>query len=350
MRLALRGDSWLERLAVGLRLVPRPAVEAWGGVALSGVLVAAIRLGVPAALIERPATARDLATRLALDPGVTKMLLDCLVSTGYARLRGGHYRPTRGTRRWLDPTAPTSVAAFIVSTGDYGDWWARLPEVARTGEVTPQHATPAEDDYWRRYITGQRDLARLSADEVAARLPGAARVLDIGGGHGWYSVALARRQPGLTATVIDLPGSARIGRDIVAAAGLADRITYSEGDAARADLGHGYDLILCFNLVHHLTEAAITDLFGRAARALAPGGRIAVLDGFAEPTARPNPSTAFLDLFMYLSSGTHVYRPSQLHRWLDQAGFAPPRRIRIRRLPGLGLYVAGLRGGAITDH
>jgi hypothetical protein len=48
-------------------------------------------------------------------------------------------------------------------------------------------------------------------------------VLDIGGGHGWYSAQLCARHPQLTATVLDLPGSAAIGREIIAKAGLAER-------------------------------------------------------------------------------------------------------------------------------
>lgn len=350
MRLALRGDSVLERIAVGLRLVPQPAVEAWGGLALSGVLTAAVRLGIPAALVEGPATATQLAGRLGLDTVVGQMMLDCLASTGYVRFRRGRYRLTRRARKWLDPASPTSVSAFVAATADYGAWWARLPEVALTGATNRTHDAPVDDDYWRRYITGQRDLARLSADEVAGRLPAASRVLDIGGGHGWYSVALCRRYPHLTATIIDLPGSGRIGREIVAQAGLADRIAFIDGDAARAELGHGYDLIMVFNLVHHLSAEEIVELFGRAGRALVPGGRLAVLDGFAEPAGRPNPTTAFLDLFMYLSSGGHLYTPTQLRNWLSAAGFGAPQEVAVRRLPGLRLYVAGLRQAQITDH
>ena len=102
------------------------------------------------------------------------------------------------------------------------------------------HGAPPDDPYWERYIRGQRELARLSAAEVARklRLPsGARQLLDIGGGHGLYSAALCRRHPGLTATVLDLPGSAAVGREIVAAAGMADRVRFRDGDATAGDLG-----------------------------------------------------------------------------------------------------------------
>jgi cyclopropane fatty-acyl-phospholipid synthase-like methyltransferase len=177
------------------------------------------------------------------------------------------------------------------------------------------------------------------------RLPsGARQVLDIGGGHGLYSAALCRRHPGLTATVLDLPGSAAVGREIVAAAGMADRVLFKDGDATAGDLsagdvGSGYDAVLCFNLVHHLAPDQIPALFGKARDALAPGGTLAVMDAFADPARRGSAAANFLGLFVYLSSGSQVHTPAQLRGWLREAGFGVPRRVRVLRIPGLSLYV-----------
>ncbi len=343
MRLSLRGDNLLERLVLRTGLVPAPAAEAWGGMALSAMLVTAVELGVFSRLATGPASAEELRAELDLAAPGLAALLDCLHSGGYLRLRGGRYELTRVARRWLAPQAPLSVADFVAGTGDYWTWWQRLPEVIRTGTPVGHHDADPDDPYWRRYLTGQYQLARLSAGEVARKLrvpPHARTVLDIGGGHGAYPIELCRRHPALTATVLDLPGSARIGRELVAAAGLADRISFREGDARHADLGAGYDLVLCFNLVHHLTPAEIVALFTRIRAALAPGGSLAVLDGFSAPTRRPQPAAATLSLFMYLSSGSRAYPRDQLGDWLSRAGFAAPRRIPARRIPGLALYQA----------
>ena len=141
--------------------------------------------------------------------------------------------------------------------------------MTRSGQPTGHHDAPPGDPYWQRYISGQLDLARLSAAEVARklRLPGDPRsLLDIGGGHGWYSAELCRRYPQLTATVFDLPGSAAIGREIIALAGMADRVRYRDGDATADDLGSGYDGVLCFNLVHHLTPTRSSASSARSMR------------------------------------------------------------------------------------
>jgi hypothetical protein len=342
MRLALRGDGVLERLALRAGVVPTPAAEAWGGVALTGVLAAATRLGLTARLAAGPATVDELARALDVDPLGIQLLLDCLGSAGHVTRRRDRYRLSRASRRWLDPASGLSVAGFVAGSAEYLTWWSRLPEVARTGDPIAHHSADPDDPYWRTYITGQHELARLSAGEVAAKLArgGDRTMLDIGGGHGGYSVALCRRVPGLTATVLDLPGSARIGREIVAAAGMSETVRHRDGDALTVDLGGPYDLVLCFNLVHHLGADQVVPLFAKVRGALTKGGRFAVMDAFAEPTRRNSAAGNVLGLFMYLSSGGRLYTPADLNGWFEATGFRPPRRVPIRRIPGLALYIS----------
>jgi len=343
MRLAPRAGNPLEWLALSAGLVPTAAADAWGGMALSGVLTAAVRTGMTARLSAGRATAAEVAADLDLDPLPTRLLLDCLRSAGHVTARSGRYQLSRRSRRWLDPASPLSVAGYVAGVADYWPWWAGLERSARTGVTSGSHGAPPDDPYWRRYVTGQFELARLSAAEVARRLPLPRRpraVLDIGGGHGWYSACLCRRHPGLTATVLDLPGSAAVGREVIAAAGLIDRVLFRECDVTETDLGDGYDAVLCFNLVHHLGHDQVADLFGRAAKALNPGGTLAVLDVFADPGRRRQAYTDMLALFVYLSSGARVHTPAELAGWLGDAGFAAPRKVRVLRVPGLTLTIA----------
>ncbi|MDA2891365.1 class I SAM-dependent methyltransferase [Mycolicibacterium sp. BiH015] len=343
MRLALRGANPLEWLALRAGVVPTAAAEAWGGMALSAVIITAVQTGVTARLAERPSTADELAADLDLDPVPTRLLLDCLRSARHVTVRAGRYRLTRSARRWLAPGSALSVAGYVAGTADYWTWWSALGEVTRTGRPAGHHDAPPGDLYWRRYIYGQLELARLSAGEVAKKLalPRDSRsLLDIGGGHGWYSAQLCRRHPGLRATVLDLPGSAAIGREIIAAAGMSGRVEHRDGDATTDELGSGYDAVLCFNLLHHLSAEQSVDLFARVHDALAPGGTLAVMDAFADPSHRSSAQANVLGLFVYLSSGAQVHPPETLHRWLREAGFrAPARRIRVLRIPGQAMYV-----------
>jgi hypothetical protein len=148
---------------------------------------------------------------------------------------------------------------------------------------------------------------------------------------------LCHRYPGATATVLDLPGAIEAGRGTVPTA-VRDRVSYVAGDARTADLPGGQDLVLCFNLIHHLKEDEIRDLLTRIHAALAPDGTLAVLDAFAEPGRRGDEGAAYLGMFLYLASGSRVFSPRQLAGWLVSAGFAAPRAVPVRRVPGLALY------------
>lgn len=341
MKLSLRGDNMIERLALRAGRVPAPAAEAWAGMALSGVLVAATRLGLTDRLAVEPSTAIELSADLLIDLTATQLLLDCLQSTGHVTCRKGRYALSRASRPWLDPRSEVSIARFISGNGDYWTWWADLPEITRSGKPLGHHDAPPDDLYWRRYVAGQFELARLGAPEVVRKLPMTREprsLLDIGGGHGWYSAQLCRRHSRLVATVLDLPGSAKIGRELISEAGFADRVSHVEGDARTADLGHGYDIVFCFNLVHHLRPEEIVNLFTRVHAALAPGGSFAVMDALATPTNRKTAAATFLGMFMYLSSGACTYTQAELRGWLHAAGFPKPRRTPMRHIPGQTLF------------
>src|SRR5580692_4980209 len=152
MRLALRGANPVEWLALRAGLVPVAAADAWGGMALSGLVIAAVRSGITSRLAAGQATAAEVAADLALDPLPTRLLLDCLRSAGHVTERSGRYRLSRSARRWLDPASPLSVATYVAGTADYWSWWESLDQATRTGTSSGSHTAPPGDPYWTRYI------------------------------------------------------------------------------------------------------------------------------------------------------------------------------------------------------
>jgi SAM-dependent methyltransferase len=306
-------------------------------------VMAGVRLGVFRRLIEGDAGAQELAADLGLTEEGARLLLSALEAIGHVERRGGRFAIADSARRWLDPASDTYVGTFIEHSYDYWSWWDRLEDVLRGGESVEIHGDTPDDPHWRRYIVGQFELARLSAPEVAKAIDLGERprsLLDVAGGHGWFSAALCKRYPTLSASVVDLPGSAAIGREILAENGMADRVQHREGDMFESDLGGPHDGALAFNIIHHFDPEDCVRLLRRIADALAPGAPLAVLDLFLPRGERTPDSAAFLGLFFHLTSGAATYAPEDLAGWLAEAGFEPPKRVRIRRIPGQTLYVA----------
>src|SRR5919201_6193762 len=221
MRVGPKYDSLLERVGALLNLVPLPAGYSMFAMPIARATQVAQRLGVLRELARGPATAAELSERLGLREQGTKLVLDTLCVTGQVRLRSGErYALTRRGRKWLDPDSPHYIGGFIEDSWHFWDWWRDLDDPVREGRAVEMHDRPDDDPHWRSYIQGQYEVARLSSDAVAraVRLPGEPQsLLDVAGGHGEFSMALCRRHDGLSATVVDLPGSARVGREIVAA-------------------------------------------------------------------------------------------------------------------------------------
>lgn len=344
MRIKAAADDPLERVAIALNLAPMPGAYAMYGMVAGRVIGVSQRLGLFKRLLNGPATAGRLAEELQLKVPGTRLLCENLAGLGVLEQDGHNFSLAKRARKWLDPESPTYVGTWLQHTADYWEWYGDLERIVREGGSFEVHREPAEDEeYWRVYITGQYELARLSAEEVAKRIRLPANptaLLDVAGAHGWFSAALCKRHPGLQATVVDLPGSARVGRQIIAQAGMSDRVEHREGDMFDADLAGPYDGALVFDIIHHLTGEQVTALLKRVRAAMKPGGTVALLDMYRSDGQGQRASAAALGLFFHLTSGADLHSPEELAGYLREAGFSAPKRTRIRRIPDQGLYQA----------
>jgi cyclopropane fatty-acyl-phospholipid synthase-like methyltransferase len=137
----------------------------------------------------------------------------------------------------------------------------------------------------------------------------------------------------LRATVIDLPGGARVGREIIAAAGMSERVEHRAGDTFEAELGGPYDGALVFDILHHLTAEQTVALLARLRAAMKPGATLAVLDMFRSDARRQRASAAAIGLFFHLTSGADLPTPAELAESMRTAGFSAPKRPRSAAFP-----------------
>jgi SAM-dependent methyltransferase len=344
VRLGAKPDGLTERVALALNLAPVPIAESMFSMAVGRALQVAQRTGIFASLASAPRTPAQLAAELELQETGTRLVLDVLTMLGHVELDSeGRFSLATRARKWLDPGSEDYVGDFLGDNFHYWEWWQGLEGLVRDGKAVEIHDKEADDPYWRSYMRGQYQLARLSSAEVAkavAPAAGAGSLLDVAGGHGEYSMALCRAHEGLRSTIVDLPGSAAIGREIVAEAGMSDRVVHRDGDMFEADLGGPHDAALCFNIVHHLDVEQATRLFRRIRETLKPGAPLCVLELYRRaPGERPD-SSALLGLFFHLTSGADTYSTDEVSGWLREAGFAKPTRSEFRRLPNLELLRA----------
>lgn len=344
MRVTLGADDLFERLAIGMNLAPLPGAYAMYAMPAARVVGVAQRLGVFGRLLSGPATAGRIAEELELRMAGTRLLCENLAGLRILEQDGHTFSLPRRSRKWLDPQSGTYIGTWLEHTASYWEWYADLERIVRDGGSFEIHREPADDEeYWRVYITGQYELARLSAEEVAKTVslpPQPRALLDVAGAHGWFSAALCRRHDGLHATVLDLPGSAAVGRQIIARAGMSDRVEHRDGDMFESDFGGPYDGALVFDIVHHLSAEQIVTLLERVRAAMKPGATLAVLDMFRSDSGPPRASSAALGLFFHLTSGADLYSRAEMGELMSAAGFSAPKPTRVRRIPDQDLLQA----------
>jgi SAM-dependent methyltransferase len=343
VHLAVRPSNVVERVAKWLNLGPVPLAHAFLGMMGARAVMAGAKLGVYGALARRPQAADELAARLGTRADGLELLLDSLCGLNVLRFRGGRYALARSARPWLDPESPRSVVDFLAFNETQWEWWTVLEDAIQRGQGPAIHDYPPDDPRWGAYMKAMFQLARLVEPEISPRihLPrGARRLLDLGGGHGWFSARLCERHPGLEATVIDLPGAARAGRWVLESTGRGARVRHVEGDARTAELGHQADGILIFQLLHHLPPEESVQLLRRAHAALRPGGVLAVLELLRPERGERRDASALLGLHYFLTSSAAAYPRAEVEHWMREAGFTALKTHAVRRLPLESLIVA----------
>ena len=331
--------SFVERLVFRSNVAPAFMLDYLGAQAFRAGTVA-FKLGVFTALNERPRTAADLARDIKVDERGVTLLLDTLDALGYVKKnRSAAYALTPAIGQWLSTFSPQSVKFFerVVF-----DWWEHLDESIRQGGSA---MPPMDGEAIKDLQAGMIALARMAGDEIAARvkLPaGARRLVDLGGGHGLYSIKFCRRHPGLSATIVDASDSLATARAVIAEERMTDRVSLREGNFLTDDIGGGYDVALLFNVVHYHLPDRNTELLAKVTRALNPGGLLVVMDQMPGRVLGPTVKALFrlqaLHLFNAVSGQT--YTANEVGEWLKAVGLTRPRRIELRTAMGHAVVTA----------
>ncbi|MDQ6683322.1 MAG: methyltransferase domain-containing protein [Chloroflexota bacterium] len=343
MRVGLMAENPIESALMASGIVPLAMLETYSPV-YARAITTATKLGIFEALSGVPRTAPVVAQTCGTDERATQKLLNLLVTMRYLRHRDGAYSLARQARRWLLADAPQSIREVILMKELEWRWIDQLESFTRHGTPLDVHGTMSTED-WGAYQRGMRAQANILAWILARRLPvpnGARDMLDIGGSHGYFSVVLCRRHPGLRATVLDLPAAIEHAAPLLEREGMGDRVVLRAGDALTDDLGEAaYDLIMMFSLVHHFDDATNRQLVRRAARALRPGGYLVIGDALRPSSpGRGGQQGAFFDLYFALTSQSGLWTFDEMRSWQKEAGLTPRKSMALVPGGGFGLQIA----------
>lgn len=108
------------------------------------------------------------------------------------------------------------------------------------------------------------------------------RMLDVGGNTGKWALSCLRHDADVEITLLDLPGQLANAEQQLREAGMLDRVRFHPADLLdpSSDFPTGFDAIWLSQCLDCFGEDAIVAILRRCAAALAPGGRIFILEPF----------------------------------------------------------------------
>ena len=294
-------------------------------------------LGVADQLGEAPRGSYELARAVGADPQALYRVLRLLASIGvFAEAAPDSFTLTP-LGETLRSDAPDSVRNFAITETAPGHWlpWGRLHESVRSGQPMTREAlgmelfdwyaqNPEEADF---FSAAMGNLSALAARELVRvyDFSEVRTVADIGGAHGVLLSAVLQANPAARGILFDLPHVIATAWNAIHTEGLSQRCELVSGDFFEV-VPEGADLHLLKQIVHDWNDERATLLLQNCHRALAPQGKLLVVEMVIPPDNRPSPAQA-MDLNMLVLLGGRERTEEEFRRLFQAAGFRLERII-----------------------
>jgi len=344
MKIKLQPENPLEWMALRMNLAPTPLVDTQVAFNAARAIMAAAELGIYEAMGKTAKTAQEIAAICNTNAHATEQLLNCLVGNGYLKWSEGKYSLKTKYHKWLLKESESNLIAKLRFQLIEWNWMAMLEEYVRTGKTLQLHSSVNEQE-WKMYQEGMRDLSISAAKELAGKIPipkNATAMLDIGGSHGLYSIELCKKYPNLKSTILELPGAVEAASAIAKRYDTTGRVNYAEGNALNDDLGkEQYDVVMINNVVHHFTVEQNNMLAKKIAQALKPGG-IYIIGEFirADKPGEGGVVAAASGLYFSVISASGNWSAEEMESWQQQAGLKKEKAISTMSIPGWKMIIA----------
>jgi predicted O-methyltransferase YrrM len=296
-------------------------------------MAVADELGVFHAIEEKPATAHETAQRLGLNRRASEVLFAMLAALGLTSVCDGRHELSDLSRTYLLPRSPYYWGPLLRSLGVAPKQRGDLLRALRAADDAAAAIPGVPSEAWQR---GHIDRAQaelvsrimhchsLPAALAVARSPklqGIARLMDVGGGSGCFSIAMAQHLPDIRCSVLELPAMCEITRGYIEQGGVSDRVDALPRDMFRQAWSEGYDCVFLSNVFHDWDAEANLVLARRAYEVLPPGGQI-LLHEMLLNDAGPGPlTTASFSMLMLVGTRGRQYSFGELQPILASAGF-----------------------------
>jgi SAM-dependent methyltransferase len=318
------------------------------GYAYAAALRAAAILGVADHLVDGPKTVTELAAATETDTQRLYRMLRLLATRGV-------FREDERSRFELTPAAeflrmdvPLSLRSAVMMITDE-TFWRPSGEVVWGVRGTPPFKRIFGKpffDYWAQDMAAAEDfhVGMSSMSEVENQFlvrsydfPEGATVVDVAGGFGGLLLRVLQRNPTLHGILFDQPHV--LARHRLEELGADDRWELASGDFFEACPSG--DIYLLKYIMHDWPDDKAIRILRNCRKAMAPGGRVLVMDPVIPPGNVPHTGKAMDLIVMAIYEGGRERTEEELRQLLAAAD------LRLNRVIDTGSYISIVEGVAI---
>jgi len=295
-------------------------------------------LGILRTLSDKAMATGELASMLELDSNALAILLGALASTDLVEKRGGKWRALPAARTWLHPDAEGYWGGFLFRFRETNPLHAQIREALQTGR-RPESVESGAPEWERGEMSAeaaQRIAAFMHAHSQAPARGAAVQsvfgkigsLMDVGCGSGVYGIEIAKANPQLKVTLLDLAAMAEEAGNYVERAGLSDRISTHACNMFTENWPTGHDAHFFANVFHDWSEETNRLLAAKSYAALPSGGRILLGEILMDDDGAGPWHAAAFSLLMLVGTLGKQYSLAELRDILEGAGFEDVSAVR----------------------
>lgn len=310
-----------------------------GGLQISRALYAVAELGIADGLAGGPMNSARLARATGTHEPSLYRVLRLLASVGVLREQEARTFSLTILGDRLRTGVPASVRSWaqLADTVGLESFWPII-DMIRTGQsgVEITHGMPVFEHLRRDPERAARFHATMS-ERTAAFAPSLAAaydfarlgtVADIGGGQGILLAAILQAHPHLRGILFDLPEVAGGAAAVLEAAGVADRCEIVTGDFFQS-VPAGADACVMANVLHDWDDAQSVGILARCRQAMAPGGRVLIVERLIPQDPAAAVPVLVSDLNMLVVTGGRERANAEYGELLAAAGLSQGRIVPI---------------------
>ncbi len=329
-------QRWASRTPI-IRGIARPRAAAQfdmiAGFIYSQILVAFVQSGLIGFLNGHLRTFGEIADFTALHPDATDRLLRAGQSLQIAE------SPQAGLWTLGEAGAPLSANEGAMAMirhhhllySDLADPLALLAKNRSEETALSAYWTYASKEDSKEGATGYSALMAATQPMVSQQIidaydfAGHKRMLDIGGGSGAFTAAIAATAPDVQFGIFDLP-------DVIAEARKrlgSTQIEFHPGSFKENAIPTGYDLITLVRILHDHDDDVVQALLPKIYNALPKGGRLLIVEPMAESAHAERMGGAYFGLYLWAMGSGRPRTAVETIKMLKAAGFVTIKPMKI---------------------